>query len=171
MIKPLRLPFVRSFLIHLFHQSIDIVFPIAQVTPFDEMPEFPGPESSGWIAEFEWPQEIARLLEVGSHGDYLVDQILHADDAELAELFFDDGIVGQWNTLLVDFAVTALVDEVADGLDGWVAICDVRFDDFQHLRGGLGEFDEDGIVDLEESEELENLARFGSDLVDTVEIL
>jgi hypothetical protein len=34
---------------------------------------------------------------------------------------------------------------------------------------GLGEFDEDTVVDLEETEELEDLARLGRDLVDTLD--
>lgn len=116
------------------------------------MLEFPGSEPTSWVAELERPQEIARLLEVGAHGHDLVNQILHADDAQLAKLLFDDRIVGQWDALLVNFSISALVDEVADCLDGRVAVGDVWFDNLQHLGGGLGEFDEDGIVDLEETE-------------------
>ena len=42
-------------------------------------------------------------------------------------------------------------------------------DDCQHLLCGLGEADKDTIVDLEETEELEDLPRLRSDLVDTLD--
>ena len=54
------------------------------------MSEFASAESSSWVAELEWPQEVGSLLEVGSNGVNLVDQILHADDTVLAEGTLDD---------------------------------------------------------------------------------
>lgn len=155
-------------LIHLLHQGIDVVFPVAQITSFDEVLEFSRMEPASWVAELEWPQKIARLLEVGSHGHDFVDQIFHTDNAQFSKLLFDDRVVGQRDALLVDFAVSALVDQIADGLDGGVSVGDVGFDNLQHLGGGLGEFDEDGVVDLEETEELEDFAGLGGDFVDTV---
>jgi hypothetical protein len=56
-----------------------------------------------------------------------------------------------------------------DGLQVGVAVCDEGLDDLQHLNGGLGEADEDTIVDLEKTEELEGLALLGVNLVDTVD--
>ena len=53
---------------------------------------------------------------------------LHADDAELAEDLLDDGVVGERDALLVDLAVTALVDDVADGLERRVTVGHVRLD-------------------------------------------
>lgn len=47
-------------------------------------------------------------------------------------------------------------------------VCDIGFDEAEHLLGGPSHLDEDTIVDLEETEKLEDLARFGRDLVDTV---
>ena len=133
------------------------------------MLKFPGPEAAGGITQLEGPEEVARLLEVGAHGEDLVDQILHADDAELAEVLLDDLVVGEGDALLVDFAVAALVDQFAYGFERGVAVGDVGFDDLEHFQGGFGEFDEDAVVDLEESEELEDLAGLGSNFVDTEE--
>ena len=93
------------------------------------MLELPRPEAAGRVAQLERPQEVARLLEVRSHGDQLVDQILHAHDAILAQVVFDQLVVGKGDTLLVDFAITALVDKFADGLEGRIPIGDVGFDD------------------------------------------
>ena len=131
------------------------------------MLELPGAEASVGIAELEWPQEVAGLLEVGADGVNLVDQVLHADDAVLAERLLDDLVVCQGDALLVDLAVTALVDQLAHGLEVGVAIGDVGLHDFEHLGGGLSQADEDAVVDLEETEELEDLAGLWGDLVDT----
>jgi len=98
-----------------------------------------------------------------------VDEILHADDAVLAEVLLDDGVVGEGDALAVDLAVSALVDELLDALEVGVAVGNPRLDDLDHLRGGLGDADEDTVVDLEETEKLKDLARLGRDLVDTLD--
>ena len=133
------------------------------------MLELSGTETAVGVGQLEWPQEVACLLEVGSDGEDLVDQILHADDAVLAEVVFDKLVVGQSDALLVDLSVSTLVDELSDGLEVGVAVGDVWVDNGQHLLGGLGQLDEDAIVDLKKSEKLEDLARLGSNLVDTLD--
>jgi hypothetical protein len=131
------------------------------------MPELPWAEATGRGAKLEWPEEVGGLLEVGADGVDLVDEVLDADNAELAEVLLDQLVVGDRQTLLVDLSVTALVDKLTDGLQVRVTVSDERLDDLQHLGGGLGEPDENTIVDLEETEELESLALLGVDLVDT----
>ena len=133
------------------------------------MLEFPCPESTSRVAQLEWPQKITGLLEVRPHNNDLMDQVFHADDAKFAQLLLDDLVIGEGNALLVDLSVAALIDEVADGFDTGVAVGDVGLDYFEHFGGGFGEFDEDAVVDLEKAEELEDLAGFGGDFVDTVE--
>ena len=98
-----------------------------------------------------------------------MDDIFHADDTVLTELLLDKGVVGKRDTLLVDLAVSALVDELTDGLEVGVTVGDERLDDLEHLRGGLGQANEDTVVDLEETEELKSLALLGVDLVDTLD--
>lgn len=44
---------------------------------------------------------------------------------------------------------------------------DVGLDHEEHLRGSLGDLDKDSVVDLEETEELEDLAGLGGNVVDT----
>ena len=131
------------------------------------MLEFAGTEATGGVGQLEGPEEVGSLLEVGADGEDLVDQILHTDDTVLAKRIFDDLVVGQGNALLVDLAVSTLVDEFAHGLQVGVAVGDVGVDNGQHLLGGLGQLDEDTVVDLEETEELEDLAGLGGNLVDT----
>ena len=96
-----------------------------------------------------------------------MDQVLHADDAEFAQVVLDQLVVGKRNALLVDLAISTLVDELADRLEVGVAVGDVWVDDGEHLLGGFGQADEDTVVDLEESEELKNFSWLGSNLVDT----
>ena len=156
-------------LIHLFDQSVDLILPIPQITALNIMLELSLPEPARRIAQLERPQEIARLLEIWPYSDNLVHQILHADDAVLAQMLFDQAVVGQRDALLVDLAVAALIDELTHGFGGRVAVGDEWFNDLQHFGCGFCEADEDAVVDLEETEELEDFAGFGSDFADSVE--
>lgn len=81
----------------------------------DELLELANSVSACRVRQFEWPQEVGCLTEVRAAGEDLVDNVLHADDAELAKVGFDDRVVGQGDALFVDFPVGALVDQVADG--------------------------------------------------------
>jgi hypothetical protein len=98
-----------------------------------------------------------------------MDQVLHADDAELAEVVLDQLVVCKRNALLVDLAISTLVDELTDRLEVGVAIGDVWVDNGKHLLGGLGQANEDAVVDLEKSEELEDLSGLGGDFIDTLD--
>jgi len=156
-------------LVHLADESVDLVLPVAEITTLNVVLELAGAEATGGVAELERPEEVGGLLEVGTDGEDLVDEILHADNAVLAEVLLDDGVVGERDALLVDLAVTALVDELTDGLEIGVTVGHEGLDDLQHLNSGLVETDEDTIVDLEKTEQLEGLALLGVDLVDTLD--
>jgi len=131
--------------------------------------EFSSPETAGWVGELEWPKKVARLLEIGSNGENLMNQVLHADNAKFSEVIFNELIIGEGNALLVDFPVAALVDQLSDRLQVRVAVGDIRVDDGKHLLCGLGKTNEHAIVDLKESKELKDLAGFGGDLADTLD--
>ncbi len=107
------------------------------------------------------------MLEVGANSEDLVDQILHADNAVLAEVLLNDRVIGESNALLVDLPVPTLVNELADGLQVGVSVGDPWLDNLQHLEGSLGHANEDTIVDLEKTEELEDLAGLWCNLIDT----
>ena len=128
-------------------------------------------ETSSWVAELEWPEEVGSLLEVGADSEDLVDEVLNADDAVCAEVFFNDGVVGERDALLVNFSIAALVNELADSLEVGVAVGDERLDNLEHLQGGLGQPDENAVVDLEETEKLQGLSLLGIDFVDTVDLV
>lgn len=142
---------------------------VTKITTLNEVLELAGSESTVGVGQLEWPQEVAGLLEVGSDCEDLVDQVLHADDAILAKVVLDQLVVGQGNSLFVDLSISSLVDELTDGLEVGITVGDVRVDDCQHLLCGLGQSDEDTIVDLKESEKLEDLSWLGCHLVDTLD--
>jgi len=71
------------------------------------------------------------------------------------------------DTLLVDTAISSLIDKFADCLQVRVSICDIWFNNPKHLNRRFCEANEDPIIDLEETEELERFARLGGDFVDT----
>ncbi len=156
-------------LVHLADERVDGVLTVAEVTALNEVLELAGAEATSGVGELEGPQEVGDLLEVGADRVDLVDEILNADNAVLAEALLDDGVVGKSNALLVDLSVSALVDELLDGLQVGVTVGDPGLDNLEHLGGGLGGTDEDTVVDLEETEELEDLAGLGGNLVDTLD--
>lgn len=155
-------------LVHLADESVDVLLTVTSVTTLDEVLDLAGVEATVGVGELEGPEEVVGLLEVGANSVDLVDQVFHADNAVLAEVLLNDLVVGKSNALLVDLSVATLVDELTDGLEVGVTVGDVGVDNGQHLLGGLGETDEDTVVDLEQTEELQDLAGLGSDLVDTV---
>lgn len=159
----------RNALVHLADEGVDVLLTVAEVTALNEVLKLAWAEAASWVGQLEWPEEVASLLEVGANGVDLVDQIFHADNAVLAEVLLDDGIVGKWQTLLVDLAISTLVDELADRLEVRVAVSDEWLNDTQHLDSGLGQADEDTIVDLQKTEQLQSLALLGVDLVDTLD--
>lgn len=161
-------PTAKTLLVHLLDESVDVLLTVTKITTFNVMLELASAEATVGVGQLEGPQEVRGLLEVGSNGEDLVDQILNADQAVLAERIFDKLVVGQRNALLVDLAISTLVDELADRLQVGITVSDVWVDNGQHLLSGLGQLDEDTVVDLEKTEELEDLARLGGNLVDTI---
>jgi hypothetical protein len=137
------------------------------IKTFDEMTEFSSSKAASGVGKLEWPQEVGSLLEVGSDGEDFVNQVLHTNNTVLAQVGLDDRVVGESNALLVDLSVSTLVDKLTDRLQVGVPVGNPWLDNLQHLEGGLGHADKDTVVDLEESEELEDLSGLWCDLVDT----
>lgn len=124
-------------------------------------------ESTVGRGKLEWPEEVVGLLELGSAGNNLVDEVLDAVDSVLTEFASDDGVVGKRKSGSVDLTVASLVNKLGDGLSGWVAPGDEWLDNSDHVHGSLVELDEGGVVQLSESEQLQDLLGLGSQLVDT----
>ena len=96
-----------------------------------------------------------------------MDEVLHASDSGFTEFSSDDGVVGEWDSASVDLTVSSLVDELGDGGSGWETISDEWLDDSNHVPGGLVELNEDSVVELSQSEELQDLLWLWGKFVDT----
>jgi hypothetical protein len=57
---------------------------------------------------------VTYLLEIGTSRDNLMDEILHGEDVIFAKSLFDHSIVGKRDPLLVNLAISTLVDEFAN---------------------------------------------------------
>ena len=72
------------------------------------MLELPLVEAAVGSVQLEWPQKVRGLLEVGTNGVDLVDEILHADHAVLSEVLLDDLVISQRQALLVNLSISTL---------------------------------------------------------------
>ncbi len=106
-------------------ESVDLVLAVAEVSAFDEVGGLLAP-SAGRGVQLEGPEEVAGVLEVGSYGEDLVNQVLDADDVELAQLLLDEVVGSDGGTASVDLGETALVDQLANALLVGGAPSDVR---------------------------------------------
>jgi len=124
-------------------------------------------ESTLGGSELEGPQEVVGNLEVGSDSVDFVDQIFNADDAVLTKSLFNDLVISDGDSLLVDLTETSLVNQVRDGMSGGISESDIRFDLLDHVKGSSVDSDEGGVVDLSESEQLKDLSDLRSQIVNT----
>ena len=155
-------------LVHAGNKIVDELLTVASITSLSEVSKLLNKTASG-ASELEGPEEAGSLTEVGSRGEDLVNDILNADKTELTERGLDDGVISDGNALLINDGVSALVDELADSLESGVSPGDVRLDDTEHLKDGLGQTDEDTVVQLTEAQKLQDLAGLGADVVDTTD--
>ena len=144
-----------------------MVFTVTIVTTFNEVVELALLECTSRVRQLERQEELVDLLEVRANRVDLVDQILHTHNSVLAQLLLNKLVVRDRNALLVDLSVTTLVDELANTLQVGVTVGNVRVGNRQHLLCGLGQTHKGTSVDLQETEELQDLARLRWDVVDT----
>ena len=125
--------------LHLANEVVDKVLALAELSTLNERAELADLGASKSVGELEglcrqntqravpgeqrsggggaYPEEVRDLLEVRADGGDLVDNVLDGDDAVLSEGTLDDSVGGKGDALLVDLAVSTLVDELADGLE------------------------------------------------------
>lgn len=72
--------------------------------------------------------------------------------------------------MTVNFSVTSFVHKLFNRLEIGVSPGDIRLDNSQHVDGGFVELDEDSIVDLQQTEQLQYFPYFGGNFVDTEKI-
>ena len=89
---------------HQLEEGVDLVLPVAEVTTLHKVVGLL-PPSAGGVVQLEGPQEVRGVLEVGADSQNLVDQILHANDAHLAELTLDDVVGGDGGTVTINLEI------------------------------------------------------------------
>lgn len=155
-------------LVHFSDEVVDVLLAVTSITTLSEVGALLLVATLGG-RELEGPDELVGQLEVGTAGIDLVNEVLDAENVKLTELLGDDGVVGERDALASNLTITTLVDQVLHGLEVGVTPGDVGGDEGQHLLHGLGKADEDGVVDLAKTEELEDLSGLGINSVDTTD--
>lgn len=117
----------------------------------------------------ERPEESVDLLEVGTNGEDLVDDVLGSVNSELSELFGDGSVVSEGNSATVDLQETSLVNQLSDSGEGWVSERAVGSNSSEHLGHWSVHLEENAVVQLSQSEQLQDFLRLGGHLVDTDE--
>merc|ERR1719337_112835 len=124
---------------------------------------------AGRGVQLERPQEVGGVLEVGANRQDLMDQVLHADDAEFTQGALNEVVGGDWGAVAVDLDEPTLVDQLANRFEVGHSPGDVRFTDAEHVDGSLVELDEHAVVNLPQPEQLQHLLYLGRHLVDTAD--
>ena len=86
-----------------------------------------------------------------------MDKILNASNTVFAEFSFNNAVIGERKSSSLDFTSTSLVDELADGLSGWVSVGDEWLNHLNHVPCSFVELNKNGVVQLSQSEELKDL--------------
>lgn len=126
-----------------------------------------GYEAASGGGELEGPESSVDLLEFRTNSVDLVDDILGTVDTQMSELLGDEGVVSEGDSGSIDLEVTSLVDELANRGQRRVSEGNIRSDSSEHLRNWTVHLQENTVVELLESEELQDLSWLGGHLVDT----
>lgn len=156
-------------LVHTAHKAVNVRLAVTSITTLDEVLELASPETTSRVRQLEGPQELTGRLEVRTGRRNLVNKVLDRDNAVLAKLLLNDSVVGNRDALPVDLSEATLVDQFADGLQVRFTPGHVGSNELKHLLGGIGQLDEDTVVDLQKTEQLHNLAGLGRDVANTTD--
>ena len=151
---------------HTCDELVDVITTETSITTFDVVDLLCGP-ATGWGVELEDVQCGVNTLELLTAGNNLVNDIFNTLDVERTELLSNHCVGSDWDTLTVDTEETTLVDQIGDGLDGWCTPGDVWSSADQHVNGCLVNTEEDTVVNLQETQELEDLTDLWCNTVGT----
>jgi len=158
----------RFILKHTADESVDVVLTVTSISTLNEVSSLVC-ESSLRIGKLEGPQDTVGSSKVGSNGPELVDEILNANDSVSAQNLLNLLVVVEGGAGTADLQVSTLVDELLDQLEGGVSPCNVWLDELEHGEGSLVQTNEDGIVDLTKTQQLEDLAGLGAHTKNTTD--
>lgn len=152
----------------MLNQLVDQLATVTSITTITETSSLVPGATIGRV-QLEGPQEVGGFLKVGTASVDFMHQILNADDALGAQAVGDNLVVGQHDALTIDTAGPALVDQVANGLEGGGTPGDVWLNQLQHVSGGLVDTQKDTVVDLTKTQQLQSLANLRRQTHDTLD--
>jgi len=119
--------------------------------------------------QLERSHELVDILELLPTSEELVNNVFNTDDTVLSNSSLNHVVVGNGLPLLVDVNIPSLVDKFLDRLKVGVSVSHIRFNQTQHLDGSLVQTDEHTVVDLPQTEQLEDLPGLGVNTIDTTD--
>ncbi len=144
------------------------MLPVAPVTATSLMESMSlSDEATSRGSELERPEESVHFLEMGTNGVNLVDDILGAVDAQMTEILRNQTVVGQGDSGSVDLEISSLVHELAHSGQRRVSESNIWSDSSEHLGNWTIDLQENTIMELLQSEELQDLSWLRSHLVNT----
>lgn len=116
------------------------------------------------------PQEIGSIFEMLANSEDLMDQIFSTDNVSVTKFIFNDLIAGNWYTLSFQFSKATFVNQFSHTFQVWITPGDIWLANTEHVNGGLVKFNKHTIVNLSETEQLQNFTNFRCYLVDTKKV-
>ena len=153
-------------LVHASHQSVDVLLAVTRHATFDVVISLFGHPTQR-RGQLHRPQEVRALLEVRANGVNLVNQIFDANDTLIAQHLLHHAVIRQRNSLLVNLTVTSLVNQIFHRLQVRVTPHDVRLNLSQSVHRGFVHLHEDAVVNLSQSQQLQNVPRLRVHVVQT----
>jgi 2-succinyl-5-enolpyruvyl-6-hydroxy-3-cyclohexene-1-carboxylate synthase len=157
------------YLVHGLNQVVNESLTVTSITTFNIVKELTFSPHVVRVGELEGPEEVRSLLEVRTDSRDFVNKIFNTDDVVLAERLFNNRVISDGDTLLVNLSISTLVDQTTNGLQVRVTVGNIRLNQLKHLRGSLVKTNKDTIVDLQKTQKLKNLTRLGSNVVNTTD--
>lgn len=102
-------------LVHTPHKFVDGILAVSVVTSFNIVVTLFNPTTIGSV-QFKWPQKVVGFLEVWTNGEDLMNQVLNTNNTQSSELFLDNIVAGNGDTLSIHLAITTLEDEFLHSL-------------------------------------------------------
>jgi len=156
----------KQFLIHSLHKRVDLVFSVSSISSFLEVIHLLL-VSTFWRAQLEGPQKLVYLFKVLSNDKNLMNDILYAKNSFLSKLFGDDTVVSDGDSLVVDLHKSSFVDQLSDCFQIWCSVSNVGFDELEHFQSGPIQSYKNSIMDLSQSQQLQDLSRSWINSIDT----
>jgi hypothetical protein len=151
---------------HTLNKFVDLFLTVTGVTTFVKVNEF-GFETTKRGRKFERVEEVVGLFEAATTREDLVNEILHAGNSMFAKCFVNHQIISQGNTLLVNFSETTFVNEFTYSLEVRFTVGNEWLDKAKHVQSSTVHLDEDTVVNLTKTKELQNFTGFWWDTNDT----